>query len=71
VDAFNRCTGRDSARDAGVGASDQDNVYKLLRNLKAFRKINEARVYLMLWCLWEHADDPFPVIAQGVWEAEF
>ncbi|MGZ5030945.1 MAG: RdgB/HAM1 family non-canonical purine NTP pyrophosphatase [Methylobacter sp.] len=68
VDALNGAPGVISARYAGVGASDQDNVDKLLRELKgAPAELRTAR-FICVMVFMEHALDPCPVIAQGVWE---
>ncbi len=68
VDALNGAPGVVSARYAGVGASDQDNVYKLLRELKGVPDERRSARFICVMVFMEHAGDPFPVIAQGVWE---
>jgi XTP/dITP diphosphohydrolase len=68
VDALDGAPGMISARYAGVGASDQDNVQKLLQELEGVPdKLRSAR-FICIIVFMEHAADPFPVIAQGVWE---
>jgi XTP/dITP diphosphohydrolase len=68
VDALNGAPGVISARYAGVGASDQDNLDRLLRELDGIPdKLRTAR-FICVIVFMEHANDPFPVIAQGVWE---
>ena len=68
VDALNGAPGMISARYAGVGASDQDNVQKLLQALEDVPDEQRSARFICVMVFMEHADDPFPVIAQGVWE---
>ncbi|MDD2660708.1 MAG: RdgB/HAM1 family non-canonical purine NTP pyrophosphatase [Methylococcales bacterium] len=68
VDALNGAPGVVSARYAGAGASDQDNVYKLLRELEGVPDEQRSARFICVMVFMEHAGDPFPVIAQGVWE---
>jgi XTP/dITP diphosphohydrolase len=68
VDAMNGEPGVYSARYAGVGASDSDNTQKLLQALEGVpEKLRTAR-FVCVMVFMEHADDPLPIIAQGVWE---
>ena len=68
VDALNGAPGVISARYAGVGASDQDNVLKLLHELKGVPDEQRSARFICVMVFMEHANDPFPIIAQGVWE---
>lgn len=68
VDALNGAPGVVSARYAGIGASDQDNVYKLLKELEGVPDERRSARFICVMVFMEHAGDPFPVIAQGVWE---
>ncbi|MGZ8226562.1 MAG: RdgB/HAM1 family non-canonical purine NTP pyrophosphatase, partial [Methylococcaceae bacterium] len=68
VDALNGAPGVISARYAGVGASDQDNVDKLLRELEGVPAELRTARFICVMVFVEHANDPCPVIAQGVWE---
>jgi XTP/dITP diphosphohydrolase len=70
VDALNGAPGVVSARYAGAGASDQDNVYKLLRELEGVPDEQRNARFICVMVFMEHAGDPFPVIAQGVWEGK-
>ena len=68
VDALDGAPGIYSARYAGVGASDSDNLDKLLA---AMRDIPEAQRTARFQCLMvslRHAHDPTPLICQGTWE---
>ncbi len=68
VDALNGAPGVISARYAGKGASDLDNLNKLLRDMEGVPDEQRSARFVCVMVLMEHADDPFPVIAQGVWE---
>lgn len=70
VDALNGAPGVISARYAGVGASDQDNVLKLLQELEGVPDEQRSARFICVMVFMEHANDPFPVIAQGVWEGK-
>lgn len=68
VDALNGAPGVISARYAGVGASDQDNLQKLLDDLKGIPEAQRTARFVCVIVFMEHADDPTPVVAQGFWE---
>jgi XTP/dITP diphosphohydrolase len=68
VDALNGAPGVISARYAGVGASDEENVQKLLLALEGVPEAERTARFICVLVFMRHADDPFPVIAQGVWE---
>ena len=68
VDALNGAPGVISARYAGVGASDHDNVLKLLDDMNGVPDEQRTARFICVMVFMEHANDPFPVIAQGVWE---
>jgi XTP/dITP diphosphohydrolase len=68
VDALSGAPGIFSARYAGVGASDQDNVNKLLVDLEGVSLEERTARFICVMVLIEHANDPVPVIAQGIWE---
>lgn len=68
VDALNGAPGVISARYAGVGASDQDNVNKLLRELEGVPDELRTARFICVMVFMAHANDPCPVIAQGIWE---
>lgn len=68
VDALSGAPGIYSARYAGTGASDQQNIDKLLSELGE-REIEDrtARFRCVLVCM-RHQSDPTPLIAVGTWE---
>lgn len=68
VDALDGVPGVYSARYAGVGASDSDNTQKLLEALKDVPESERTARFICVMVFMEHADDPLPIIAQGVWE---
>ena len=65
VFALKGAPGIHSARYAGPGAMDADNVARLLDALKDERA-RSAYFYCVLVCL-AHADDPTPLIAEARW----
>ncbi|WP_411726831.1 RdgB/HAM1 family non-canonical purine NTP pyrophosphatase [Methyloglobulus sp.] len=68
VDALSGAPGIFSARYAGIGASDQDNVNKLLVELEGVSLEERTARFICVMVLIEHASDPVPVITQGIWE---
>ncbi len=68
VDALRGAPGIHSARYAGKGASDRDNLEKLLREMAYVpEKERTARFHCMLVYL-RHPQDPIPLLCHGVWE---
>jgi XTP/dITP diphosphohydrolase len=70
VDALYGAPGVISARYAGVNASDQNNLDKLLQELEGVPEQLRTARFICVMVFMEHADDPCPVIAQGVWEGK-
>jgi len=68
VDALQGAPGIYSARFAGVGASDTDNVNKLLHELAGVPTEERSARFQCLLVYMRHANDPTPVICQGTWE---
>jgi len=68
VDALKGAPGVISARYAGIGASDQDNVQLLLKELEGVSESQRTARFICVMVFMEHANDPTPLIAQGVWE---
>ncbi len=68
VDALNGEPGIYSARYAGVGASDEDNLQKLLQALQDVPEEKRTARFQCLMVYMRHAKDPTPIICQGVWE---
>ena len=70
VDALQGAPGIYSARYAGAGASDQDNVQKLLEALKNVPEKKRSARFQCLMVYMRHARDPTPRIFQGTWEGQ-
>ncbi len=68
VDALNGAPGVISARYAGADASDEDNVQKLLTEMRDIDKPLRNARFICVIAFMRHADDPTPVISQGSWE---
>lgn len=57
-----------SARYAGLTASDADNNAKLLQQMAHLTDADRAAYFVSVIVLLRHAQDPLPIIAQGVWQ---
>jgi len=68
VDALKGAPGIYSARFAGPGASDADNVQKLLLALEDVPEAERTARFQCLIVFMTHAEDPTPLICQGSWE---
>lgn len=68
VDALRGAPGIYSARFAGPGASDEDNVNKLLAELSGVPDTERTARFQCLMVYMRHAEDPTPLICQGTWE---
>jgi XTP/dITP diphosphohydrolase len=68
VDALQGAPGIYSARYAGEGASDEDNLRKLIRELSAVPAANRTARYrcALVFMRWEK--DPSPIVCQASWE---
>ncbi len=70
VDALKGYPGVISARYAGVGATDQENIKKLLLALDSVPEAQRTARFICVMVFMAHANDPCPIIAQGVWEGK-
>jgi len=68
VDALQGEPGIYSARYAGAGASDRDNLEKLLAQLGDLPGEQRTARFQCLMVYMRHAHDPTPIICQGTWE---
>lgn len=68
VDALSGAPGIYSARYAGAGASDLDNLEKLLTTLQGVDDDQRSARFQCLMVYMRHARDPTPRIFQGTWE---
>ena len=70
VDALNGAPGIYSARYAGDRASDEQNLQKLLTDLKRQEDSNRQARFWCALAFVQHSEDPTPVIIQKGWEGE-
>ena len=68
VDALQGRPGVHSARYAGEGASDRDNLEKMLDELRSVPPEKRSARYQCVIVLVNDANDRKPIIAQGTWE---
>ena len=68
VDALDSAPGIYSARYAGSGASDLQNLEKLLADIKDVPDAQRTARFQCLMVYMRHAKDPTPQIFQGTWE---
>ncbi|MCW8917290.1 MAG: XTP/dITP diphosphatase [Gammaproteobacteria bacterium] len=68
VDALQGAPGIYSARFAGEGATDAENLHKLLQQLDGVVDDERSARFQCLLVLMEHSLDPTPIICQGTWE---
>lgn len=66
VPALNGEPGIYSARYAGIKANDEDNIQQLLRNMSGLPHEQRAAYFYCAIALIQHAKDPTPLIATGV-----
>ena len=68
VDALGGAPGVRSARYAGDGASDADNVARLLDALEDVAAPERTAAFVCAIVYLRHARDPCPIVCEGVWE---
>lgn len=68
VDVLNGAPGIYSARYAGRGASDVDNLHKLLADLAGVPETGRDARFQCVMVYLRHEFDPTPIICQGTWE---
>jgi len=68
VDALQGAPGIYSARYAGAGASDRQNLEKLLADIRDVPDTQRTARFQCLMVYLRHASDPTPRIFQGTWE---
>jgi len=68
VDALDGAPGLLSARYAGVHGDNAGNNRKLLAQLQGVPEAKRSARFVAVIVLLRHADDPLPLVAQGVWE---
>lgn len=68
VDALHGAPGLYSARYAGRHGDSEANIDKLLRELDGVADTERRARFVCVLALVRHADDPMPLVAEGVWE---
>ena len=68
VDGLQGAPGVISARYASVGASDADNLQKLLVECAKIPEQQRTARFICVMVFMRYANDPTPLIAQGSWE---
>jgi len=68
VDALDGAPGIKSARYAGLRASDKANLNRVLKEMQSIPPEERTARFICVMVYLRHADDPIPLIAQGVWE---
>lgn len=68
VDYLAGAPGVYSARYAGEGASDADNLNKLLEAMQGVPQEQRTARFHCVLVLMRHADDPTPLVCHGKWE---
>lgn len=57
-----------SARYAGSDASDAENLNKLIEDIRPLSEEDRKARFVCLMVFLRHAEDPTPIITQGIWE---
>jgi XTP/dITP diphosphohydrolase len=68
VDALGKAPGVRSARFAGEGAADEDNLHKLLHAMRDVPAARRGARYRCVIAFVRDAADQEPIIAEGAWE---
>lgn len=68
VDFLQGAPGIYSSRFAGINATDQDNIDKLLKDLAGVPMAQRTARFQCVVVYMRHADDPTPLISQGTWQ---
>ena len=68
VEALDGAPGIHSARYAGIDASDEKNIFKLLTRLSEVPGEHRQARFRCVAVFVRSADDPLPVISEGIWE---
>ena len=70
VDALGGAPGVYSARYAGEGASDEENLKKLIEDFKNKQTDHNACRFICVIVFVRYEKDPLPQIFQGIWEGQ-
>jgi XTP/dITP diphosphohydrolase len=67
VDALDGAPGVRSARYAGVGASDEENLELLLENMHGIADARRSASFVCLMVYMRHPQDACPRVGEGIW----
>jgi XTP/dITP diphosphohydrolase len=70
IDALKGAPGLISAHYAGVHGDAKGNIKKVLTELEGIPKVQRSARFYSLIVMLKHAEDPQPLIAEGIWEGE-
>jgi XTP/dITP diphosphohydrolase len=70
IDALNGAPGLISAHYAGVHGDASGNIKKVLAELHDVPRAQRSARFYSLIVMLQHAEDPQPIIAEGVWQGE-
>ena len=70
VDVLEGRPGIHSARFAGIGASDEENLEKLISMVKTFPDEERTARFICSMVYIRHEEDHVPMIAEAVWEGQ-
>ncbi len=70
IDALNGAPGLISAHYAGVHGDSAGNIAKVLHEISESGNLLKSARFYCCMVLLKHADDPQPIIAEGIWHGE-
>ena len=70
IDALNGAPGLISAHYAGVHGDSAGNITKVLHEISESGNLLKSARFYCCMVLLKHADDPQPIIAEGIWHGE-
>ena len=68
VDALDGRPGIFSARYSGIGATDKDNLTKLIKDIKHIDRKNCQAKFICAMVYIAYENDPNPLIVEGIWK---
>ena len=68
VDALDGRPGIFSARYSGIGATDKDNLTKLIKDIKHIDRKNCQANFICAMVYIAYENDPNPIIVEGIWK---
>jgi XTP/dITP diphosphohydrolase len=70
IDALNGAPGLISAHYAGIHGDTEGNIKKVLSEMIDVPRADRSARFYSLIVMLKHAEDPQPLIAEGIWEGE-